>query len=612
MIVVTAKETRLLLRSYSAYVFLMLALFLVGGVFTIFWMSNVNRDGVMIRDRAELGRSFFSLVAAFQLAAMGLISPLMAATAVTTERENNTLDLLLSTGLPRIRLLLGKWLATIAYQLVLLVCLLPILALVFQLGGVGLDEYLFAAASIALTVMTYGMLGLAISCHCRRSIAALLATLIVVLLLAGGLPLGLVILDEFTNISVGYQAYPSGMPLEPLAFLFWCVSPVTMWIAHATPQGLSNSSFFGSIFSPVFVCHLCFQAALFLFSLLLAWHGFARREPGRARIAKRIIDDPAELARRRHRWPYYLVDPLRRAQVIGDDQNPVTIKEQRVGALARPHVMIRIGYLCLPFSVFLMATFFDGSVRELLQGGGTFALTLIMLIVPIFASTAISREHEEKTIDLLRTTPLPAAQIVRAKFLITLRLAAVITLGLLTLPLLTRFLAIFFSFNSLNYSRTLLDRILLDFLVPALYLIALIFAFSALYIAVGLFFSSGQRRNVSAMILTYLSLALLTYLPPLLDVLSMLRHSNFVFSLLSPLLDGLLEYIAPLFSHTYFFFWDSWGGATHVYVTWKSPVHDQGAGASALLLAPLHLALVLALAWLLLRRAARRLEKERP
>lgn len=609
MIAMIAKEIRILLRSRKAFWFMELALLVVGSFFSFYWTVMSQSAMTQVNQRVMLGRTFFMIVSVVQLCAMGLISPLMASTTVTIERENKTLDLLLATGLSRLRLLLGKWFATIYYQLVLLLCLLPILSLVFQLGGVVLDEYLFAAAMITLTVLTYGMLGLACSCIFRRSTGALVATLMLVLLLACGLPLLLGLLASLDFIDSDSFSAPFRGRLNsatnPIDYLFWSVSPVMAWVQHLARLDLGSAAAaklnHSWLSDPRFVAHLIFQGALFLVSLWLAWRGFGHRIHERSGNAKAAISDPAELTRRRHRWPYYLIDPLRRAQAIGDRQNPVYVKEQRVGVLARPHVLIRVGYLCLPLSAVILSPFFEGDIRKLLQGPGAYILTLVMLIVPIFAATALSREREEGTMDLLRTTPLRPGQIVCAKFLITLRFAAVMILGLLFMPLLVRLIATLYHPRLWDGGAAFLGGLWDNFLLPAGRLGVTLFSFSAFFIAVGIYFSSRQRRNMGAITVTYLTLALAAFLP---FFLYLVNHEGYHDRIDS--ISLFTCYIAPLINPYYYLNMDSYNRIHH-YVDWS---RELSATQSARLLGH-HTTMMILLTAALLWRATRRIAKER-
>lgn len=210
-----AKELRPLLRSRRAFWLLLLALLASGGTFGFIWLNYV--ENVSASTAAFFGRLLFFIVSGVLLGVLGLVSPILTATAIASEREHNTLDLLVATGLSRRRILLGKLAASLAYQFIFILCMLPVLILPFHLGGIGGDEIIFAVLLIAVSVLTYGMLGLAVSCWVRRSAAALVLTLLLVLLLTVIIPVAGQILESFNIID--REVGDWGFPFSPLAVM---------------------------------------------------------------------------------------------------------------------------------------------------------------------------------------------------------------------------------------------------------------------------------------------------------------------------------------------------------------------------------------------------------
>ncbi|MCH8333322.1 ABC transporter permease subunit, partial [Candidatus Sumerlaeota bacterium] len=308
---VLLKEFRVILRSRVAYWLLLGLLIVVGGTFWLFWLTETRNAS--LGARTQFSRTMFLLLTVVQLTAFGIISPVMTATAVTSERENKTLDLLCCTGLSRIHLLLGKWFSAIAYQLLLIACLMPVLALVFQLGGVGLDEYLTAAVMITLTVLTYGMTGLAFSCLSRKTTTALIASLVTVLILGGLAPLLILLLSRQLTLGPMVAGYfgSRGNSSSVLLDFIGSMSPITTWFSYdvlpSTSAGTAAGGSAGGFLTifithPMFRTHLVIQTVIFIVSACVAWIAFARRDVGRLVSAQQIIDDPGILRRRRLHW----------------------------------------------------------------------------------------------------------------------------------------------------------------------------------------------------------------------------------------------------------------------------------------------------------------------
>lgn len=519
---IALKEIRVLLRSRRAFWMLLLALIIIGGGFALTWLDSGGNTSVA--NRARFSCETFIILSVTLICTMGLITPILTAVSVTGEREHKTLDLLYCTSVPRSSLFLGKWLAAISFQILLVICLLPILSLIFQLGGVGTDEYLFSAAIAALTVATYGMLGLAISVRARRSVKAMMVALGIVLFLNIGVYMLMACLAIFhfvNNDIVLIRIITTTCP--PALFGFLSEQIITRGIRV---RGLNSGD--------MIFYHVLFQGTIFLLSAWIAWRGLARGETLKPTIAKKTIDDPTLLARRRRRFPYYLIDPLRRAQVIGDRRNPFFIKEHRYSAVCGPRSTIRLGYLGLLISVPLLgAVFNDYQANGVMSTLAVWGISLTALVAPILSAIGITGEREEGTLDLLLTTPEAPPRIVSAKFLAVLRTLGFLVASVICIPVVTQFCVGRESQASL---------IALAKIVP------FSLAFLSLYAALGVCISALCRRNLTAISTTYVLMLALYLLPVLAPELG--RNIREAVDFLWPL-GPLLLYVFPLISPVY-------------------------------------------------------------
>ncbi len=117
-------------------------------------------------------REFWPLLSYGLLVIIVLLAPALTATAITTEREQQTWDTLTSTRLTGSEILLGKWLArqTIPAVLIFLAC--PYLVGCVIRGQ--MDPLLLPAtlAFLVITSLFYGALGLLCSYQAKRTVAA--------------------------------------------------------------------------------------------------------------------------------------------------------------------------------------------------------------------------------------------------------------------------------------------------------------------------------------------------------------------------------------------------------------------------------------------------------
>jgi ABC-type transport system involved in multi-copper enzyme maturation permease subunit len=564
------KEFRILLRSGRAYWILMALLTLAGGAFYLMWQEAAG--GSTLSDRSRLGVEAFQVMSTVQLCVFGLIAMIMTATSLTVERENRTMDLLRCTGLSPWNVLLGKWVSCLGFQVVLALCLLPIMGLVFQLGGVGLGQYLMAAAFLVVAVLTYGMLGLAVSANVRRSSKALFTGIWLLLLINLALPALLTIL------SLALYRFRA-IPFSAIQIGSACFSPVITWVIFMQGGTGGGPAFWGG--ASLVALHFCFQAVLFVLSASMAWCGLAVREVEASSNAGSPISTSKERWRRRLRWPFYLIDPLRKPQEIKDGQNPVWVKEKRVSGMAKAETVTRMACYGSLFSLFFVGAAFqdiEDTVRIVAQG----AMGFMLFFGPALTASCISREREENTMDLLATSLMRPSRVVWGKMRACLRLYLSMALGIMVLPLVIR--GIFWQ-----------DR--LGIVLQSLHVVPFLLAFSALFASVGVYFSARCRKNATAIILTYITIILMLLSPLVLllaqeGLFAQARWAGHAFGLWT-----IRAAVCPLICPFYYFYMedDSFG---HIFHDWNS-----------FSTVALHTSLVLALAGFLFRQASAQFAK---
>lgn len=160
-----------------------------GGVFVSVWIGFVVGVGYLIYLNARasqgggeffggfspaifsssLGREMFEAVSLFLLTGMLLVVPGVAALSIVGERERLTLPLLQVSQLRPRQIVLGKLASSLAYQLLLLVSVAPIMLVPILFGGVDLADMLKALAVIAGTSIVVGSLSVWISARSKTT-----------------------------------------------------------------------------------------------------------------------------------------------------------------------------------------------------------------------------------------------------------------------------------------------------------------------------------------------------------------------------------------------------------------------------------------------------------
>ena len=135
---------------------------------------------------SDKSMEIFTIFLMSNLALIILLVPALTSPSLTTERENNSFDLIKTSLMTPGEMLRGKLMASLALIIVVVLVSMPIGALCSLSGGIGPSLLLRAYAVITMAAITYGILGLALSALCRRTFTALMASYLAVALLAGG------------------------------------------------------------------------------------------------------------------------------------------------------------------------------------------------------------------------------------------------------------------------------------------------------------------------------------------------------------------------------------------------------------------------------------------
>ena len=190
MAAVGVKELRGRMRGRRAFVILTIHLLLVAG---FAWMieSLAERSysggmGSSFSASSEIGRQMFLGIIALLTLITLILAPASTAGAISLEREKQTLDLLSTTPISSLAIVLGKLLSALSWILLLLLASIPVVALVFTFGGVGPDDIVKAYAVLLATAFAYGAIGLFVSALVRRTQAATVINLVTVIALTAG------------------------------------------------------------------------------------------------------------------------------------------------------------------------------------------------------------------------------------------------------------------------------------------------------------------------------------------------------------------------------------------------------------------------------------------
>ena len=190
MSAISVKELRGRMRGRRAFVIITIHLLLVAGfawmVETLMERTLTSGFGGTFSASAEIGRALFVAMLILLTLIVLVLAPASTAGAVSLEREKQTLDLLITTPISSLSIVLGKLLSALSWILLLLLASIPVTALVFTFGGVGPDDMVKGYVVLLVTALFYGSVGLFVSALVKRTQAATVINLVTVIALTAG------------------------------------------------------------------------------------------------------------------------------------------------------------------------------------------------------------------------------------------------------------------------------------------------------------------------------------------------------------------------------------------------------------------------------------------
>ena len=172
---VLSKELKLRFRSVKSFngilfYLIVMCIFVFGFIFT---MMTVNGTSYF---RPSESFFLFSLLSFIQLGLVLFIAPGLTAGVISTEREKQTLPILLTTSQSSFQIISGKLLSSLAFLLLLMVAAFPIYSLVFLFGGISPVDFGLVFLFLFVTLFAIGSIGVMFSTLIRRTIVSMIAT----------------------------------------------------------------------------------------------------------------------------------------------------------------------------------------------------------------------------------------------------------------------------------------------------------------------------------------------------------------------------------------------------------------------------------------------------
>ncbi|MBC7772738.1 MAG: ABC transporter permease subunit [Pyrinomonadaceae bacterium] len=394
---------------------------------TLLWSLLAKASGTLpMRDLAAAGASSFTFVAYLQIGLICLIAPVFMAGAIAQEANPKTWDILLTTPLSAAEIVLGNLFGRLFFILALLFASLPLFALTQLFGGVPGTSIFMSYLIAACAALLVGTLAIALSVSRlvgKRAVFAFYVGVVSYLAITFGIDVvtggsnvtWMTGINPFLALNAlleptSYQAVPGDLtgidalflqtPVKAWCYLSTAISVILMIVSTITVRlggiaGLGGASGRGGVpwFRRVFG---------------LAAKGAEHRPP------KAVWHNPIA-------W------------------REAAARNATFGKMVARWSFIAFGAL---FGLGVVLYFHNGTMtpsvfRTVLLSTVLGELGVITLIAVNMSASAVAREREDGTLDLLLTTPLTAGAYLSGK----LRGMIAYLLPLLAVPLGTLVLA---------------------------------------------------------------------------------------------------------------------------------------------------------------------------
>lgn len=221
---VLLKELKLRFRnakSFSSLAFYLIAVMLFILAYFII-MTGLTESSYFSPEGSFL---LFISLTVLQMGLLLFMAPALTAGTISTEREKQTLNILLTTTQTSAQIVIGKLFSSLAYLIVLLIATLPMYSIVFLFGGVSPSALISVFLLFLLTVFAIGSVGIMFSTVTKKTIVSMISTYGVTIFLT---------LFTFIFFAVGI-ATTSGEG-SIISFLWISINPIAMALSVVSPD----------------------------------------------------------------------------------------------------------------------------------------------------------------------------------------------------------------------------------------------------------------------------------------------------------------------------------------------------------------------------------------
>lgn len=314
---------------------------------------------------AQLAQKIFETFALSQILLVSVLAPIFSASTLTREKEEETIDILLTSPLSVGQIIRGKFVSAMGFLAIIIFSSFPVAGVILPLGGVGTNEIVNLYAVLVCLGALFTMIGLMCSSYFHRTHSALVVSYFIILPLAAAI------------------------------------------LAMSTSRG-----FFGDLSTVMVVAGVTAVPILKMYMTLVDRTSGAFLEAPRP-AGEEDTEEQTGLVLRKGAFPDMLFLPEKNDEGIADGDNAVYKKEIRSELLGSGTLFVR---MVLQIGVFLSIGFIPSIVAGRVDSFFAYVTVVMCLVTPSLASGVFSQERERDTLELLLTTVLEPRDIIWGKF----------------------------------------------------------------------------------------------------------------------------------------------------------------------------------------------------
>lgn len=263
---VLLKELKLRFRAFKSFSGLMFYLAVLCIFVAGFLLIYTQFSGTSFF-RPNDSFTMFAVLSVLQMGLVMFMTPGLTAGAISTEREKQTLNILLTTTQSSTQIIIGKLLSSVAFLILMLVAGLPLYSLVFLFGGVSPSQFITIFLLYLVTLVAIGSIGIMFSTITKKTIVSMIATYGAMIFLGG-------ITAFFFFIGVSMEQMSMGMstatPFSPITYFWASINPGALMVTILYPEMASSLESVVGISLPIWVVYLIFYILLTAFCLFVA------------------------------------------------------------------------------------------------------------------------------------------------------------------------------------------------------------------------------------------------------------------------------------------------------------------------------------------------------